>query len=157
MPADRQPQAGAAILARGAGVGLLELLEHAAQRLFGDADAGVDHLEDDDRRPTTDERDGSPIRSVVAVGRRVVDAQRDRARVGELGRVREQVEQDLLDFVLIGVDRRQVGATSLASATAGRQQRLGGRRRTSDQAAALKVAGCTSMRPASILAMSRTV
>ena len=44
---DREPQAGAAELARRAAVGLLELLEDARLRVRRDADAGVAHREAD--------------------------------------------------------------------------------------------------------------
>ena len=43
--ADRQPQAGAAVAARGGGVRLLEALEQARHLLVGEPDAGVTHLE----------------------------------------------------------------------------------------------------------------
>ena len=48
LAADRQTEAGAAVLAAGAGVGLLEGLEDDALLLGRDADAGVGHLERDD-------------------------------------------------------------------------------------------------------------
>ena len=48
LAADRQAQAGAAVLAAGARVGLLERLEDDLLLLGRDADAGVGHLERDD-------------------------------------------------------------------------------------------------------------
>ena len=51
LAADGEAEAGAAVLAAGAGVGLLERLEDDALLLGRDADAGVRHLEGDDARP----------------------------------------------------------------------------------------------------------
>ena len=48
--ADGKPEAGAAIFAAGAGVGLLERLEDELLLFRGDADAGVGHFEGDDGR-----------------------------------------------------------------------------------------------------------
>src|SRR5206468_7795796 len=48
LAADRKPEAGAAVLAAGGAVGLLEGLEDDALLAGGNADAGVDHRERDD-------------------------------------------------------------------------------------------------------------
>ena len=56
LAADRQAQAGAAVLAAGAGVGLLEGLEDDLLLLGRDADAGVRDLEGDDRRRLAEDR-----------------------------------------------------------------------------------------------------
>ena len=45
VPRDDQAQPGAAVGARGRGIGLLEGMEQAANLLIGDADAGIGHLE----------------------------------------------------------------------------------------------------------------
>ena len=50
LAADREAEAGAAVLAAGAGVGLLEGLEDDLLLLERDADAGVGDLEGDHRR-----------------------------------------------------------------------------------------------------------
>ena len=47
LAADREPEAGAAVLAAGGAVGLLEGLEDQALLVGRDADAGVDHRERD--------------------------------------------------------------------------------------------------------------
>src|SRR5205807_9033100 len=50
LAADGEAEAGAAVLAGGRGVGLLERLEDDALLLLGDADAGIDDAERDDAR-----------------------------------------------------------------------------------------------------------
>ena len=55
--ADRQPQAGAAVLAAGAGICLLEGLEDDALLLGRNADAGIGDLEGDDRGRLAQESD----------------------------------------------------------------------------------------------------
>ena len=47
MPADGEAEAGAAVLARGRGIGLGELLEQPAHLLGGHADAGIGHRDRD--------------------------------------------------------------------------------------------------------------
>ena len=56
LAADREAEAGAAVLAAGAGVGLLEGLEDDLLLLRRDADAGVGDLEGDDRRRVPQDR-----------------------------------------------------------------------------------------------------
>ena len=69
LPADRQPQPGAAVLAAGRAVGLLERLEDESQLVVGDADAGVADGEPDDlvgaveRRRPRRPRSARPVRS----------------------------------------------------------------------------------------------
>src|SRR5207253_1637187 len=50
LAADRETKPGAAVTAAGAGVGLLEGLEDDPLLFRQDADAGIRHLEGDDRR-----------------------------------------------------------------------------------------------------------
>ena len=54
--ADRQAQAGAAVLAAGAGIGLLEGLEDDSLLFRRDADAGVGHLERHHRSRASQDR-----------------------------------------------------------------------------------------------------
>ena len=61
--ADRQPQAGAAVLARGSRIGLLEGLEDQPLLVGRDADAGVLDRERDDLRRLAEHRMiGAPAR-----------------------------------------------------------------------------------------------
>src|SRR3546814_2695682 len=78
---NRQAQAGAAIQAGGGGVGLAEGLEQPALRLLRDADAGVADLE------------AQLVLGGGLAGPGHVD--RDRAALGELHRVADQVAQHL--------------------------------------------------------------
>ena len=83
-PGQRQAEAGAFRLAQVVAAGLAEFLEHQRLLVLGDADAGVD--------------DGDLDR-VLEPAR----AQRDApARGGELDRVREQVDDDLLELADVG-------------------------------------------------------
>ena len=101
LAADGQAQAGAAVLAAGAAVGLLERLEDDLLLVLGDADAGVD-------RP----RSRSPCRRCSATRcRRSTRADRRRkirrrhaAPFGELERVRQQVAQHLAQPHVVGPD-----------------------------------------------------
>ena len=77
LAADRQAEAGAAVLTRRRGVGLGELLEQGEDLVLRDADAGVG-----DRQP-----------EAARIGR--LEARRDAALVGELDRVGDQVGEDL--------------------------------------------------------------
>jgi hypothetical protein len=79
---DRQAQAGAAVAAAGAAVGLAEGFEDDLQLLAGDADAGVADLEPD-----------------AAIAAPHVQA--DLAVLGELHRVGQQVLQDLLQALAV--------------------------------------------------------
>ncbi len=89
---NRQAQARAAKAPAGGAVGLVEGIENLVLLVGRDADPAVLHAE----------RDG-------AIGRRE-HRQRDGARIGELDRVRQQVLEDLLHALAVGVDRcRHVG------------------------------------------------
>ena len=92
-PADGQAEAGAAVLARRARVGLRERLEEARQALGAEADAGVAH------------REGEADAAVS--GRRARHRQHDLAALGELDRVGEQVEEDLAQPRQVGADRHR--------------------------------------------------
>ena len=96
LAADGQPQAGAAELAAGAGVGLLERLEDDALLLGRDADARIRHLEGDDAALAQHRVAGGP-----AAGRRR-DGEPHAAVRGELEGVREQVLQHLLQPLGVG-------------------------------------------------------
>ena len=104
LAADRQAEAGAAVLAAGGAVGLLERLEDDLLLVRRDADAGVADREGDHRLGAVERLRG---RAPAARGRR--DLQRDAALLGELERVGEQVLEHLLQALAIGDDRaRQV-------------------------------------------------
>ena len=90
---DREAEAGAAEAARGRTVGLHEGLEQTVALLGGEADAGVG---DPDAQPTSPRR----------LGRRALQREADRARLGELDGIAQQVEQDLLQAQS---DRRSPG------------------------------------------------
>ena len=120
LAADRQTQAGAAVLAAGAGVGLLERLEDEPLLLRRDADAGVVDREGDDLRG----RAAAPDDRRPALGRqptRIVDV----ALAVNLNGVRQQVLEDLLQPLRVAgrTTRGSVGVEStwngrfLASAT----------------------------------------
>ena len=104
LAADGQAQAGAAVFARGAGVGLLEGLEDEPLLLRRDADAGVLDGEGDDLLGLAEHRViGAPAL------RGETDAHLDVAVGGELDGVGEQVLEDLLEALRIAVhDARQV-------------------------------------------------
>ena len=99
LAADREAEAGAAVLAAGAGVGLLERLEDDVLLLQRDADAGVRDLERDHRGGLAEHR---------VVGAPAADRGRDlephAALLGELERVRQQVLQHLLQALGVGDD-----------------------------------------------------
>src|SRR5206468_11341279 len=100
LAADGQAEAGAAVLAAGAAHGLLEGLEDDLLLLRGNADAGVGHLERDHRpRPVEDRLVGAPASG------RGSDAQGRRALLRELEGVGEEVLQDLLQALGVGLDR----------------------------------------------------
>ena len=99
LAADRQAEAGAAVLAAGAGIGLLEGLEDDPLLLGRDADAGVRHLECDDRGRL---REARMIRAPSAPGDS--DAELDAAVLGELEGVGQQVLQHLLEALGVGDD-----------------------------------------------------
>ena len=83
MPAKRQPEAGASILARGRIIGLAELLKKVLDLFGRQADAAIFDAEID------------PIGLLLVLA---CDAQPDDALFGELGRVIQQVEQHLPDL-----------------------------------------------------------
>ena len=95
---DRQPQPRSAVAAIGARVDLLERREHPLLLLLRDPDPGVaDHQR---HRPLVDQIRPSETRPC----RRSAHAQRDAAVPGELDRVAEQVGQDLIHALPIGLD-----------------------------------------------------
>ena len=110
LAADRQAQAGAAVLAAGAAVGLLERLEDDLLLVGRDADAGV-------ASPRTRARRGARLSVVVvrAPARRAPAAivERHLALVRELERVRQQVLEDLLQALGVGGHRRAAGCGSM--------------------------------------------
>src|SRR6202030_2093789 len=59
LPADRQAEAGSAVLAARAGVGLLERLEYDSLLLRRDADPGIGDLGRNDTRGPSERRGGS--------------------------------------------------------------------------------------------------
>ena len=103
--ADGQAQAGAAVLAAGAAVGLLERLEDDLLLVRRDADAAC-------RRPRRPRR-GRPVEALVVVAPALVgrlDRQRDAAVVREL----EGVGQQVLDDLLQPLRRRSAGTWAAA-------------------------------------------
>ena len=68
---------------------------------------------------------GEGLAGELAPRRRLGDPEDDSARLGELERVREQVLQDLLEPLLVGVDRRK---RALREVELERQALLGGHR-----------------------------
>ena len=99
LAADGEAEARAAVLAAGAGVGLLEGLEHDLLLLDRDADAGVGDLEGHHRARLVERH---VVGAPAGLGRH--DAQAHAALGGELQRVAEQVLQDLLQALGIGDD-----------------------------------------------------
>src|SRR5947209_976460 len=89
LAADRQAEAGAAVLAAGRAVGLLERLEDVPQFVGCDSDPGVGDREREDGRLRVVQRRYAEAQRAV----RGVDPQRDAAGVGELERVGQQVAQ----------------------------------------------------------------
>ena len=87
---NRQAQAGALVLAGHAGVDLLERVEDLPQHVLRDAEAGVDDVDS--------------ARHVVL--RIDDDLHRDGALVGELDGVADEVDQNLLELVGVGRERR---------------------------------------------------
>ena len=106
---DRQAQAGAAVLAAGGAVGLAEGLEDQVLLLGRDADAAC-------RAPRSAMRPSAPRAHV----------QRHAAVLGELDRVRQQVLQDLLEALAVGVDAWPARPARLARRTAGPSARASG-------------------------------
>ena len=104
LAADGEAEAGAAVFARGAGVGLLEGLEDEPLLLRRDADAGVLDGEGDDLLGLAEHRViGAPAL------RGEIDAHFDVAVRGELDGVGQQVLEDLLEALRVAVhEARQV-------------------------------------------------
>ncbi len=117
--ADRQAQAHAAVLARVRFVHLGERIEQSRQNLRIDADAGVAHFETQAHR--------------VGVGLDQADFHHDLAALGELERVRDQVDQQLLQSRRIapqrarhiGFDREQHFQPFFARALANHRRQVG--------------------------------
>ena len=97
--ADRKAEAGAAILAAGRGVGLLEGFEDDLLLFQRNADAGIGHLERHHRRSLTQHRMGR-----APAARRRRHGQPDAALRGELERIGQQIFQHLLQALGIGGD-----------------------------------------------------
>ena len=98
LAADGEAQAGAAVFARGAGVGLLEGLEDEPLLLRRDADAGVLDGEGDDLAGLAEHRViGAPAL------RGEIDAHLDVAVCGEFDGVGEQVLENLLEALRVAV------------------------------------------------------
>ncbi|EPH46818.1 putative Hybrid signal transduction histidine kinase J [Streptomyces aurantiacus JA 4570] len=109
LPADRQAEAGAAVLAARGAVGLLERLEDHPHLAGGDADAGVGHGERDQVGVGVPQRTGLQELLPDGVGHVVAgepDDQFDRSGVGELHRVGQQVAQHLQEALFVRVQRR---------------------------------------------------
>ena len=100
LPADREAEAGAAVLAAGAGVGLLEGLEDDAVLVRGDADAGVADGEGDHGAGGVEDL---VVRVPPAGGERRLE--RHRPPLGELEGVGEQVLEHLLQPLAVGLER----------------------------------------------------
>ena len=99
LAADRQAESGAAVLAAGARVRLLERFEDDALLVVRDADPGVRHFEGRDRRGR---RQCRVIRRPAAADRG--DVQPHAALRRELEGVGEQVGEDLLQPLRVGRD-----------------------------------------------------
>jgi len=87
---DCQTQAGSAVLACRAGIGLLERFEDDALFFRGNADSGVADRELDHRLRLTEHR-----MIAAPATRRHADVQSHAAVIGEFKRVRQQILQDL--------------------------------------------------------------
>ena len=105
LAADREAETGAAVLAAGAAVGLLERLEDELLLLRARCRCRCP-------RPRT-RRPASPLRARGdrrPARRRQLDLHRHATLLGELERVREQVLQDLLQALRIGDERARAGS-----------------------------------------------
>ena len=101
--ADRQAQAGAAVLAAGGAVGLLEGLEDDPLLVLRDADAGVLDREGEDLAGLVERSLAVSSRSAAA------RPQLHLAALGELEGVGEQVLEDLLQALVVGVHGAAAG------------------------------------------------
>ena len=95
VPGDGQAKSGAAVVARGRGIGLGEGLEQAAELLLVHADPGVGDVEREARRTGW----------YVLAGQRKGHA----PILRELRRIAEQVDQALLELGEIGAHRADIG------------------------------------------------
>ena len=93
LPGDRQAEPGAAVVARGRGFGLGERLKQLAELRLGHADAGIRDLE---------------LEPVALVPGQPSGGERDRALLGELGGIAQQIEQVLAQLRLIGAHCTQI-------------------------------------------------
>jgi hypothetical protein len=109
LAADREPEAGAAVAARRAGIGLLERLEDDLLLLGRDADAGVADREAHHRPGLAEHR---MVGAPAAVGGR--DLEPHATRVGELEGVGEQVLEHLQQPLRVGGDRASEPRVELA-------------------------------------------
>ena len=108
-PGDREAEAGAAELARGAAVGLLEFAEDAGLLLGRDADAGVAHLERDLAGPAPRlDDDATPPLSVnlMALPARLSSTWRSRA-ASPMTRARQAVVDVGGDLQALGLRARR--------------------------------------------------
>src|SRR5205823_5653907 len=99
LSADGEPEAGAAILPAGGAVRLLEGLEDELLFVLGDADSGVDHREPDHL--------GRAIQRVLfefVIRGRTADSKLHATALGELEGVRQEILDDLLQTLWVGVD-----------------------------------------------------
>ncbi len=85
VAADGESQTCAAILTGGAGIGLLEFLEDAGKGFWADADASIG------------DRDAQ-VFPIPAGGKE------NFAFMGKFGGVAQKIEDDLPDFILVGID-----------------------------------------------------
>src|SRR5262249_6472528 len=106
--ADGEAEAGAAVLAAGAAVRLLERLEDDLLLVRRDADAGVAH---GDRERRARAAQHLVVRIPAAV--RELDLERDAAALGELEGVGEQVLDDLLQALRVRADGVRQAAREL--------------------------------------------
>ncbi len=100
LAADGEPESGAAVLAAGAAVGLLEGLEDDLLLVGGDADARVGHREGDD------EFLGAQVLALVAQcpGRPAADGEGHPPVARELEGVGQEILQNLLEPLDVGLD-----------------------------------------------------
>ena len=98
--ADRQPQPGAAILAAGGAVGLLERFEDQLLLVFGNPDAGID-----DRKGKDILRLAQNFTLELHGFVRHLDLQDDLPLLGKLKGVGEKVLEHLLQTLLVGFER----------------------------------------------------
>ena len=117
LAADGETEAGAAVLAAGRGIGLLEGLEDDLLLLRRNADAGVGHFEGHHRRRLAQHR----VSGAPAAERRG-DIEPDAALSGEFEGVRQQVLEHLLQlgdaWLIITVRKEGVLLLAILTVTA---------------------------------------